>query len=97
MQGGGSKAQKDKPEGPSHTLEGGWACSCFPPSQGASEDPLDRTPTIPWGGRKGLQGEGGELLPVVCYQIVPKLLKWRSSQLRRQKTQTMNAPPLNKE
>lgn len=34
MQGGGSKAQKDKPEGPSHTLDPGWACSCSPPSQG---------------------------------------------------------------
>lgn len=34
MQGGGSKAQKDKPEGPSHTLEEGWVCSCSPPSQG---------------------------------------------------------------
>ena len=30
-------------------------------------------------------------------QIVPKLLKWRSSQLQQQKTETMNAPPLNKE
>lgn len=98
MQGGGSKAQKDKPEGPSHTLEGGgWACSCFPPSQGASEDPLDRPPSIPWE-EEGAAGRGrGELLPVVCYQIVPKLLKWRSSQLQQQKTQTMNAPPLNKE
>lgn len=97
MQGGGSKAQKDKPEGPSHTLEGGWACSCFPPSQGATEDPLDRPPTIP-GGEEGAAGGGGELLPGVCYQIVPKLLKWRrSSQLQRQKTRTMNAPPLNKE
>lgn len=66
MQGGGSKAQKDKPEGPSHTLEGGWACSCFPPSQGASEDPLDRSPTIPWWGRKGLQGEGGESYFLWC-------------------------------
>ena len=34
MQGGGSKAQKDKPEGPSHTLEAGWVCFCSPPSQG---------------------------------------------------------------
>lgn len=32
--GGRSKAQKDKPEGPSHTLEGSWACSSSPPSQG---------------------------------------------------------------
>lgn len=58
MQGGGSKAQKDKPEGPSHTLEGGWACSCFPPSQGATEDPLDRTPTIPGRGGRGCRGRG---------------------------------------
>lgn len=28
---------------------------------------------------EGRGGWGGELLPVVCYQIVPKLLKWRSS------------------
>lgn len=35
MQGGRSKAQKDKPEGPSHTLEPGWACSCsLPPGGG---------------------------------------------------------------
>lgn len=57
MQGAGSKAQKDKPEGPSHTPEGGWACSCFPPSQGASENPLDRPPTIPWG-EEGAAGGG---------------------------------------
>lgn len=34
MQGGRSKAQKDKPEGPSHTLEPGWACSCSLPPRG---------------------------------------------------------------
>lgn len=94
MQGGRSKAQKDKPEGPSHTLEPGWACSCSLPPRGASEDPLERPPTFPWGG-EGCSG--GELLPVVCYQIVPKLLKWRSSQLQQQKTRTMKAPPRNKE
>lgn len=30
MQGGGSKAQKDKPEGPSHTLEGGLGMLLLP-------------------------------------------------------------------
>lgn len=50
MQGGRSKAQKDKPEGPSHTLEPGWACSCsLPPRAGASEDPLERPPNLPLG------------------------------------------------
>lgn len=77
MQGGRSKAQKDKPEGPSHTLEPGWACSCSLPPRGGLLKTLWRDPqTFPWG-KWGLQW--GELLPVVCYQIVPKLLKWRSS------------------
>lgn len=46
MQGGGSKAQKDKPEGPSHTLEGPGVL-LLPSLPGASEDPLDRPPTLP--------------------------------------------------
>lgn len=53
-------------------------------------------PSLRGGGGCGGGGRG-ELLLVVCYQIVPKLLKWRSSQLQQQKTETMNAPPLNKE
>ena len=84
MQGGGSKAQKDKPEGPSHTLEEGWVCSCSPPSQVGFGRPSGQAPNHPLG-EEGAAGEGGELLPVVCYQIVPKLLKWRSSQLQQQK------------
>lgn len=92
MQGRRTKAQKDKPEGPSHPA-GALACSRSPPSQGASQDPLDKPPPSLTGG-----GLGGELLPVVCYEIVPKLLKQRrSSQLQQRKTQTMTAPPLNKE
>lgn len=69
----------------------------LPSLPGGFGRPSGQAPNHPLGGRKGLQGEGGELLPVVCYQIVPKLLKWRSSQSQRQKTQTRNAPPLNKE
>lgn len=57
MQGGRSKAQKDKPEGPSHTLEPGWACSCsLPPRAGASEDPLERPPKPSLGGGGGYSG-----------------------------------------
>lgn len=96
--GGGSKAQKDKPEGPSHTPGRGWACPCSPPSRPASEDPLPSPQPSPGG--EGTSGRGGwrELLPVVCDQIVPKLLNWRrNSRLQQQKTQTMNAPPRNKE
>lgn len=97
MWGGGSKAQKDKPEGPSHTPGLGWACPCSPPSQGRLLKPLSTVPNLPLG-EEGTWGGGRELLPVVCYQIVPKLLNWRrSSQLQQQKTQTMNAPPRNKE
>lgn len=53
---------------------------------GASEDPLDMPPTIPWR-RRGLRWGGGgeELLLAVCYQIVPKLLKWRGYQLQQQR------------
>lgn len=43
MQGRRTKAQKDKPEGSSHP-GGGLVCSRSPPSQGASQDPLDKTP-----------------------------------------------------
>lgn len=93
MQGRRTKAQKDKPEGPSHPA-GALACSRSPPSQGASQDPLDKPPPS----LTGAGGLGGELLPVVCYEIVPKLLKQRrSSQLQQRKTQTMTAPPPNKE
>lgn len=52
MQAGRSKAQKDKPEGPSHTLEPGWACSCSLLPRRSSEDPLKRPPTFPWGRRE---------------------------------------------
>lgn len=94
MGGGGSKAQKDKPEGPSHPGSG-WACPCSPPSQDRLLKTLCTGPQPSLGGGGEL---GGELLPVVCYQIVPKLLNWRrSSQLQQQKTRTMNAPPRNKE
>lgn len=86
-----AKAQKDKPEGPSH-LEG-W-CARVPPLPGAFSRPSGQA-SATLCRRRGL---GGELLPVVCYEIVPKLLKQRrSSQLQQRKTQTMTAPPLNKE
>lgn len=51
MQGGRSKAQKDKPEGPSHTLEPSRAGRARAPSLpgGASEDPLERPPNLPLG------------------------------------------------
>ena len=59
--GGGSKAQKDKPAGPSHTLEGGWACSCSHPSQGGLLKTLWTCPQPPLGGGGGCGGEeGGE-------------------------------------
>lgn len=66
----------------------------LPSLPGGFGRPSGLAPNHPVEGRKGLQGEGGrELLPVVCYQIVPKLLKWRrSSQLQRQKTQTNECP-----
>lgn len=51
MQGRRTKAQKDKPEGPSHPA-GALACSRSPPSQGASQDPLDKPPP-------SLTGAGG--------------------------------------
>lgn len=70
----------------------------LPSLPGGFGRPSGQVPNHPLVGEEGAAGGGGgELLPVVCYQIVPKLLKWRSSQLRRQKTQTMNAPPLKKE
>lgn len=55
--GGGSKAQKDKPEGPSHTPGRGWACPCSPPSRAGFGGPSAQSPTFPWGG--GDFGEGG--------------------------------------
>lgn len=53
MGGGGSKAQKDKPEGPSHPGSG-WACPCSPPSQGRLLKTLCTGPQPSLGG-------GGEL------------------------------------
>lgn len=44
MQGGRSKAQKDKPEGPNHTLEPGWACWCSLPPRGGLLKTLWRDP-----------------------------------------------------
>lgn len=70
MQGRRTKAQKDKPEGSSH-LGGGLACSRSPPLPGGFSGPSGQASTIPCR-RRGL---GGELLPVVCYEIVPKLLR----------------------
>lgn len=93
MQGRRTKAQKDKPEGPSHPRRGAGVLA-FPSLPGGFSRPSGQASTIPYR-RRGL---GGELLPVVCYEIVPKLLKQRrSSQLQQRKTQTMTAPPLNKE
>lgn len=93
MQGGGSKAQKDKPEGPSHTLEAGWACCLLPSLPGGLLKTLWTGPQPSLGGGGGCGGGGGgELLLVVCYQIVPKLLKWRSSQLQQQKDRNNECP-----
>lgn len=88
---GGLRHRKTSHRGPV-TLQGGWRARV--PLPGGFSRPSGQASTIPCR-RRGL---GGELLPVVCYEIVPKLLKQRrSSQLQQRKTQTMTAPPLNKE
>lgn len=57
MQGAGSKAQKDKPEG-QVTPWTGAGCALAPlPPRGASEDPLDR-PQPSLGGGRGCRGRG---------------------------------------
>lgn len=92
MQGRRTKAQKDKPEGPSHPT-GGLACSRSPPSQGASQDPLDKPPP-------SLTGGGGweESCFLWCVtKLFPSCSNRGVPNCKQRKTQTMTAPPLNKE
>ena len=86
MQGGGSKAQKDKPAGPSHTLEGaGRALAPIPPGGLLKTLWTCPQPSLGGGGGAAVGRRREELLLAVCYLIVPKLLKWRGSQLQQQR------------
>lgn len=60
----------------------------FPSLPGGFSRPSGQASAIPYW-RRGL---GGELLPVVCYEIVPKLLKQRSSQLQTAKDPNNDCP-----
>lgn len=73
MWGGGSKAQKDKPEGPSHTPGLGWACPCSPPSQGRLLKPLSTVPNLPLG-EEGTWGGGGSYFLWCVTKLFPSCL-----------------------
>lgn len=92
MQGGG-KAQKDKPAGPSHTLEG-LGVLLLPSLPGASEDPLDSCPQPSLEG--GCGGEGKSYFLRCVIKLFPSCSNGEVPIATAKTTETMNAPPLNK-
>ena len=99
MQGGGSKAQKDKPAGPSHTLEGaGRALAPIPP--GGLLKTLWTCPQPSLGGGGGCGGGevgGGRATFCGVLSNCSQVAQMEGFPIATAKTETMNAPPLNKE